>query len=301
MRFMFGTRAYIVFTLDKLCAAICKQVQAVVQDFRCHELMCMLEQQRARDTDVLGSRIASQDVIRYRRQAEALVGSDENLFRIDWLTDTKCLRIQLLDVDDLSLDPPPTCKEAGLLVKSPSGAEAINSRMTRRWKQYVLSYVLSYPTEGLRIGVGRKTFLKKTLLDEYADEVADTRWKTDAHPGVGEVGLEVMVGPGTCKLYFASGSEEAAWRIREVGSQKNNNYSVGAGGEEANGDVGTGTARRRERKPRRRRSSPDEEEEQEREREEEDSGEWERLKERAEARLREQKRWIIQFDQGLLF
>ena len=27
MRFMFGTRAFVVFTLDKLCAAICKQVR----------------------------------------------------------------------------------------------------------------------------------------------------------------------------------------------------------------------------------------------------------------------------------
>lgn len=63
------------------------QVQAVVQDFRCHELMSMLEQQRGRDAEAhaSGSGLAIQDVIRYRRQAEALLGSDENLFRIDWV------------------------------------------------------------------------------------------------------------------------------------------------------------------------------------------------------------------------
>jgi paired amphipathic helix protein Sin3a len=66
-------------------------VQAVVQDFRCHELMSMLEQQRARDTEVHAkggpdaAAAGIQDVIRYRRQAEALVGTDENLFRIDWV------------------------------------------------------------------------------------------------------------------------------------------------------------------------------------------------------------------------
>jgi hypothetical protein len=32
-----------------------------------------------------------------------------------------------------------------------------------------------------------------------------------------------------------------------------------------------------------------------------DRSEWERLKERAESRTRERKRWIVQFDQGLLF
>jgi paired amphipathic helix protein Sin3a len=35
MRFMFGTRAFVVFTLDKLCAAICKQVSHAVK--RCYQ------------------------------------------------------------------------------------------------------------------------------------------------------------------------------------------------------------------------------------------------------------------------
>ena len=127
MRFMFGTRAYVVFTLDKLCAAICKQVrgvfcagscgldadadggmfassqvQAVVQDFRCHELMSMLEQQRGRDAEMhaagAGADVAAiQDVIRYRRQAEALVGADENLFRIDWVRVRHSIREPLMN------------------------------------------------------------------------------------------------------------------------------------------------------------------------------------------------------------
>ena len=47
----------------------------------------MLEQQRARDAEAYasGSDLAIQDIIRYRRQAEALLGCDENLFRIDWV------------------------------------------------------------------------------------------------------------------------------------------------------------------------------------------------------------------------
>ena len=62
-----------------------------MQDFRCHELMSMLEQQRMRDAEIHAkggpdATVAGiQDVIRYRRQAEALVGADENLFRVDWV------------------------------------------------------------------------------------------------------------------------------------------------------------------------------------------------------------------------
>ena len=142
------------------------------------------------------------------------------------------------------------------------------------------------------------------MLDEYAEEIADTSWKTDSVPGAGGGGLEVMVGPGTCKLYYASGSEEAGWRVREVGGQKSNDTSGGTGpGEEAESNANVvnvaSTGRRRERNRRRRRGSP--EEEQEDREQEEELGEWERLKERAEARMRERKRWIAQFDQGLLF
>ena len=116
---------------------------------------------------------------------------------------------------------------------------------------------------------------------------------------MGDGGLEVMVGPGTCKLYYASGSEEAGWRVRDVGVQKSNDTSVEGIGEEAEVTGGASTGRRRERNRRGRRTSP--EEEQEDREQEEELGEWERLRERAEARMRERKRWIVQFDQGLLF
>jgi len=36
IRFMFGTRAFVVFTLDKLCAAICKQVISFLLNILVH-------------------------------------------------------------------------------------------------------------------------------------------------------------------------------------------------------------------------------------------------------------------------
>lgn len=71
----------------------------------------------------------------------------------------------------------------------------------------------------------------------------------------------MMIGPGTCKLYYASGCEEAAWRVR-AGPGAGNARDEDAGGE---------------------------------------TSERERLRERAEARARERRRWIMNFDQGLLF
>ena len=177
----------------------------------------------------------------------------------------------------------------------------------------------------------------RTLLDEDADELAETRWRTDLHAASGAVrgGLEVMVGPGTCKLYYARGCEEAAWRVREVGghgSRRNGASAAGGegagagagdgeeaeremeagetgrgGGEDAVMGSGSGSGRRRRgerrRRNRRRRTSLGEEEDRE-DREDDEgggAGEWERLRERAEARLREQRRWVVQFEQGVLF
>ncbi|KIJ54305.1 hypothetical protein M422DRAFT_241556 [Sphaerobolus stellatus SS14] len=277
IRFMFGTRAYIMFTLDKLCAAICKQVQAVVQDNHCHELMHMFEQRRAREAAVRD--LTAQEIIRYRRQAETLIGSDEYLFRVGWCPDTKKLRIQLLDVDDLSLDPPPTSKDAALTVNGVSGQESLNSRMTLRWKQYVQSYVLRYPTEGRRLDMGRKAFLKRTLLDEDSEELNQSVWVADS-TGPGR-GLQVMVSPVTYKLFFANGCEEALWRVR-LPMQK----SV---------DTEANPKRPRRGGRRGRRGSPDETDGED---EEENVSEWERLRERADARLRDQKRWMHLFDQG---
>ncbi|GJJ12511.1 hypothetical protein Clacol_006754 [Clathrus columnatus] len=286
MRFMFGTRAYIVFTLDKLCGAICKQVQAVVQDSRCHELMNMFEQQRGRDKEDINV----QTIIRYRRQAEALVGSDENLFKIDWDPGKRTLQIQLLDLDDLSLNPPTPDilhrdrSENGKVANDEDKAEApmemvtttpekVNAKMTVGWKQYVESYVLIYPTEGRRIGAGRKV----TLLDENCEELNDSRWVSDTRRG----GMEVMVGPGTCKLYYTRGCEEAVWRVRVRKA-----HVVTTAGTEKNGSAVTSAKTRKKKRT-------DEEAEIEA-----IPDEWERLKERAETWKRERKRWMV--DRGFL-
>lgn len=89
-----------MFTLDKLLVAIIKQVrhhgisittvnvnpvgqvQTIEADSKCQELWELLQVTRKVDT------LTMQDVIRYRREAEQHVGSDENLYRIEWVSDS---------------------------------------------------------------------------------------------------------------------------------------------------------------------------------------------------------------------
>ncbi|EDR09492.1 Sin3 protein [Laccaria bicolor S238N-H82] len=97
MRGMFGTKnAYQLFTIDKLVGTIVKQVQAVFLDSKSQDLLEILKRERS-----LNSR-TTQDQINSRRNAEKVLGPDENPFRIDWLSDSKTITIQLIGKDFFS-------------------------------------------------------------------------------------------------------------------------------------------------------------------------------------------------------
>jgi paired amphipathic helix protein Sin3a len=72
--------AYRIFNVDKVIGAIIKQVQAIVSDTRSQELLENLKRERS------VANFTSQDQINSRRNAEKILGPDENLFRIDWVT-----------------------------------------------------------------------------------------------------------------------------------------------------------------------------------------------------------------------
>ena len=65
--------------------------------------------------------ITTQDLINCRRNTERVLGPDENLFRVDWLTDAKTMTIQLIGKDDDSHDD--------------------TQAMTERWQAYIDSFV----------------------------------------------------------------------------------------------------------------------------------------------------------------
>ncbi|KAF9055963.1 hypothetical protein BJ165DRAFT_1429814 [Panaeolus papilionaceus] len=84
MRWFFGTKAYTLFTLDKLITALIKQVQTIQGDNRCQELWSLLKSAQNSKNKT------TQDIIRYRREAERHVGQDDHLYRIQWVSfDTK--------------------------------------------------------------------------------------------------------------------------------------------------------------------------------------------------------------------
>ncbi|KAH9937360.1 uncharacterized protein B0H18DRAFT_970211 [Fomitopsis serialis] len=140
MRWFFGTKAYHLFTLDRVIIATVKQVQTIVGDNKCQELWYLLQRSRGAEA------ITAHDTIRYRREAEQHVGSDDNLYRFDWDAETQNLVVQLLGSTD------PSTEED----KSPAG----------RWREYVATYVSEHPTEWVPAGrpKSRPLFLRRYVM-----------------------------------------------------------------------------------------------------------------------------------------
>lgn len=98
-RYLFVTEAHVLFTIDKLVHSIIKQIQLVSADEKCVELVELFRSDQMLDSTC--PRIVSV----YRLRAEEIVGSEENLYKAKFNTDTHEMTIQLLDKDDDMLEP----------------------------------------------------------------------------------------------------------------------------------------------------------------------------------------------------
>jgi len=86
LRLMFGNKAYIMFTVDRVVGAIVKQAQTILGDVKSQELLSLLQRDRAQDRSTTRQQIA------YRMNAENVLGPDENLYRIEYVSSKQLAR-----------------------------------------------------------------------------------------------------------------------------------------------------------------------------------------------------------------
>ncbi|KAG0047678.1 Transcriptional regulatory protein sin3 [Gryganskiella cystojenkinii] len=171
-RYIFATKAYIVFTLDKVIQALIKHVQTIVLDQRCNELIAMFVKDRQHEKH------SRRQQIIYRMQADAVVGED-NLYKLEYIKDEQAMTIQLLSKNDYTLDT------------------AISSE--EKWGYYIDSYVLLTPTEGV-LPSNFPTFLKRNLPEHIPDEPPQDI--------ITHSGLEVKICINTYKIFFVDTTED---------------------------------------------------------------------------------------------
>ncbi|KAG7099673.1 hypothetical protein E1B28_001498 [Marasmius oreades] len=177
MRWFFGSKAYHLFTLDRLIIALVKQVQTIISDAKGQELWSLLQSAHNSET------LTNQDLIRYRREAERHVGQDDHLYRIQWVRESQRMRLYLMRPEDPSVD-------------------GVGTRHAR-WREYVDTYVMVHPTEW--IGTGLRTgnvFLKRT--------------RQQVRVGQESTGISIRVSLPSYKIVYDAGGEDVLTRAQPV-------------------------------------------------------------------------------------
>ncbi|RKO92645.1 hypothetical protein BDK51DRAFT_18371 [Blyttiomyces helicus] len=180
-RSMFGTSAYVIFTIDKLLQATVKQVQTILSDPKCPDLMVLCNKDREKSTT------SARQEATYRLAAEALI-PDESLYRLEYYVTEKILTIQLIGRDEQLSDDCSTSEE--------------------KWSHYVdsfvqLSAVRAHPYARRRGSPPlspRHPFLKRNLPARIADDPprnVETR-----------SGLELKICVNTYKIFFVDNTED---------------------------------------------------------------------------------------------
>ncbi|GAA5858256.1 hypothetical protein JCM1840_001116 [Sporobolomyces johnsonii] len=181
LRYMAGVRAYPLFTLDKLISTAIKHIHTINSDAKCQDIVALLEKDRAQPVTTPRQQIA------YRMEAEAILGLEENLYRIEWIPDAQALTIQLLGKEDLTLDD----------------AYGSDAKMHQSW---IASYALTSPSEGIGAQVKAPLLKRNRALAAAAE---DPEQQLDLSPG-----LEVKVPSGGYQLFFVARTEDFLHRPR---------------------------------------------------------------------------------------
>ncbi|SCZ98892.1 BZ3500_MvSof-1268-A1-R1_Chr3-1g05689 [Microbotryum saponariae] len=182
LRFMASIKAYPLYTLDKLIGGVIKHVHVANSDAKSQDLTALLEKDRA------GSYSTARQMIAYRNEAEAIIGSDDNLYRIEWIPESQALTIQLLGREDLTLD---------------DSDDPLEYQLHRSW---IASYPLTSATEGVGAKVKAPLLKRNRMLSASEDPQ-----EFDLLPG-----LEAKIVAGNYQLKFVAGTEDYLYRKRPV-------------------------------------------------------------------------------------
>ncbi|KAJ1930185.1 hypothetical protein IWQ60_000510 [Tieghemiomyces parasiticus] len=174
MRFLFRTHAHNVVGIHRILGLITKHAGLVGADPRCPELLALYDAKRS-----LPMTSVRQQIL-YRMQVESVVGSDEHIYRVEFLpAPSRACTVQLLLKDDFTLSHAVSAED--------------------KWAYYVDSFVLLAPTEGVAFH-GQCPFLRRNLPREAPADPTP--------PVVSHSGLEVKIHFNTYRICFVTHSED---------------------------------------------------------------------------------------------
>ncbi|KAK9360348.1 hypothetical protein V1504DRAFT_423614 [Lipomyces starkeyi] len=186
LRQAYRNRAFRIYTVDKAVQAIAKHVHTIISDAKCSEIIMLYDRDRHLP------KTAPREQIVYRLQVQTILGSDENVFRLELNESASALSVQLIDQDDLTLNDAASADE--------------------KWKYYLTSFVMSAPTEGVPVSKVRMPFLRRHIPqdDVESDDNSESGWKPKTYS---KSGLRVRICMNTYKMFFEENSEDVFVRL----------------------------------------------------------------------------------------
>lgn len=193
VRHLYGTKGYKIYTVDKLIAAIIKQLSHILTDQKTTSILMLYE------TDRLREKTTPRDQIIYRIQVEGIIGSDDHVVRFEWVSllenpklivqddELRRLGIQLLNKEDLTLDQATTREE--------------------QWAYYVDSYYMHADTEGVPTDMLASPWIRRSAI--YRDFLLSDNFLFIN-------GLQVKICLNTYKLFYLVNTEDTLVRKKEA-------------------------------------------------------------------------------------
>ncbi|KAJ1966921.1 hypothetical protein IWQ62_002167 [Dispira parvispora] len=176
IRFLFRTYAHNVLTVDKVLQILTKHLVSLLTDSKTTELLEVYNDMKDKSMALVRQQIL------YRMKVEAVIGTDEHLYRIEFLPPPlqRVCTVQLLFKDDFTLSHAVTSEE--------------------KWAYYVDSFVLLAPTEGVSFQ-GYYPFLRRNLPRLAPSE-------SEAPSIISHSGLEIKISLNTYRICFVTHSED---------------------------------------------------------------------------------------------
>ncbi|OZJ02279.1 hypothetical protein BZG36_05062 [Bifiguratus adelaidae] len=179
-RYIFGTKAYILFTVEKVVHQLVKQLQFLINDPKCAQTLEMFfafEQQQDTSRQTLNV---------YRKKVEELVGQEDNVYRISYSDREQVLYIQMMGAEEIL----------------PVGFD------DHAYQTYVENYMdWTKNTDDVDISKIEKPYLKRNMKKSAADNKTDDL--------LIESGMEYKICKNTYHLFYITGSEDLIQRKRQ--------------------------------------------------------------------------------------
>jgi paired amphipathic helix protein Sin3a len=205
-----------LYTIEKTCNAILKFIQNIVpSDSREKNLEkektadIVLRYQKDRERkEISRDRGEYQELIAYRRTVESILGSQDDLYRIDWVRIHLYIYIAILLIVVMQHEDTKTATIG--VVGRDSPTITVELDRDERWNYYTQAYMMVAPTEGVPLERCRPVFLRRSFPREAELSNAD---RAPEAIFVKE-NMEVRICVNTYRLFFMQGTEDLILKDR---------------------------------------------------------------------------------------